>query len=132
MNTLIRRAMFATAIALSAISLAQAAGAKHAPTQARGYLIANYDIHDQPTYQKYLDAAVALAPKFKAKVIVYNMKSTGVEGSPKAATVIAEFPTLADAQRFYYSPEYTEVKKMRIASTDGIVVLSEGVAPPQK
>ncbi|WP_241152004.1 DUF1330 domain-containing protein, partial [Pseudomonas viridiflava] len=35
---------------------------------------------------------------------------------------IAEFPSLADAERFYNSPEYTAAKKLRIAATEGSVV----------
>ena len=45
---------------------------------------------------------------------------------------IAEFPSLADAQRFYNSPEYTAARKFRVASTAGSVVITEGFVPPKQ
>jgi uncharacterized protein (DUF1330 family) len=42
---------------------------------------------------------------------------------------IAEFPSLAEAQRFYHSPEYTAAKKLRMAATEGSVVITEGYVP---
>lgn len=44
---------------------------------------------------------------------------------------ISEFPSLADAQRFYSSPEYTAAKKFRMASTKGSVVITEGFVRPK-
>jgi uncharacterized protein (DUF1330 family) len=40
---------------------------------------------------------------------------------------VAEFPGVAEAERFYNSPEYTAARKFRIASTEGSVVLVEGL-----
>lgn len=100
--------------------------------QPHGYMIANYDIKDQATFQQYMNAAGPLAPKFGGKVIVFNLKAPAVEGQPKSVMAIAEFPSLADAQRFYNSPEYTAAKKFRIAATEGSVVITEGFAPAQQ
>lgn len=114
------------AMALSATVYAQSA-------QPPGYMIANYTITDQAGFQRYMDAAGPLAPKYGGKIIVFNMNATAVEGKPKSVMAIAEFPSLADAQRFYNSPEYTAARKYRIESTEGSVVITEGfVAPPQK
>jgi uncharacterized protein (DUF1330 family) len=44
---------------------------------------------------------------------------------------IAEFPNFADVERYYHSPEYSEVKKLRIASTEGWALMTEGFVPPQ-
>jgi len=66
------------------------------------------------------------------KVSVFNTGALAVEGQPKSVMAIAEFPTLADAQRFYNSPEYSEAKKLRIAATEGSVVITEEFVLPAK
>lgn len=122
MKKLVTGAVTALIIAFATTGYAQNA-------QAPGYMIANYEIKDQATFQKYMDAAGPLAPKYNGKVTIFNLKSTGVEGAPKSVMAIAEFPSLTQAQRFYNSPEYSEAKKLRIASTEGSVVITEGFVP---
>lgn len=94
-----------------------------------GYMIANYQINDQATFQRYMEAAGPLAPKYGGKVIVFNLNATAVEGKPKSVMAIAEFPSLVEAQRFYNSPEYIAAKKLRMAATEGSVVITEGYVP---
>jgi uncharacterized protein (DUF1330 family) len=94
-------------------------------------MIANYTIHDQATFQKCMDAAGPIASRYNGKVTIFNLNAKRVEGSPKTVIAVAGFPSLADAERFYNSPEYSEAKKLRIASTEGSVVIAEGL-PPQK
>jgi uncharacterized protein (DUF1330 family) len=95
--------------------------------QPHGYMIANYTIKDQETFKKYMEAAGSLAPKYKGKVIIYDVKGRTLEGNPKSVIAVAEFPSVADAELFYNSPEYTAARKFRIASTEGSVVLAEGI-----
>jgi uncharacterized protein (DUF1330 family) len=118
--------------ALASISLALGAVGCTRDSQPHGYMIANYNIKDPATFQKYMDAAGPLAPKYNGKVIVFNTNATAVEGQPKSVMAIAEFPSLADAQRFYNSPEYSEAKKLRIAATEGSVVITEQFVLPVK
>jgi uncharacterized protein (DUF1330 family) len=40
--------------------------------------------------------------------------------------IVLEFPSLAEAQRFYDSPEYAPVLKLRLANASGDVVLVDG------
>jgi uncharacterized protein (DUF1330 family) len=48
-----------------------------------------------------MDAAGPIPPKYNGKVIVFNLDAKKVEGSPKTVMAVAEFPSLADAERFY-------------------------------
>ena len=138
MNKLIARAIIGVAIILAAAtgqaqdakptSQAPAVTAKAAP----GYLIANFTIRDPAMFQKYREAVRPISIKYKAKPIVFNSNARTVEGTSQKVTVIVEFPSFADVESFYFSPEYTEVKKLRIASTEGSVVLTEGFVPPQQ
>lgn len=134
MNTSIIRTIVGLAIALVAAT-GQAQEAKPAsPASAavppRGYLLANYTIHDQETFKKYMEAAGPLAPKFNGKVIIYDVTARTLEGTPRSIVAVAEFPSVAEAERFYDSPEYIAARQLRIASTEGSVVLAAGL-PPQ-
>ena len=119
--------------AAAAIFLALAATgyAQKSQPQPHGYLIANYEITDPETYQKYLEAAAPLVSQYNGTITIFNLNSTAVEGNPKPVMAIAEFPSLADVERYYHSPEYSEVKQLRIASTQGWALISEGFVPPQ-
>ena len=138
MNSLIARIVVALTVALAA-STGHAQDAKSpsaSPATAGkavpGYLISSFTIRDQATFQKYLDAVRPLTPRYKGKAVVFNVNVRKVEGNPHTVMAVIEFPSLADVERFYFSPEYTEVKKLRIASTEGSVVLTEGFVPPQQ
>jgi uncharacterized protein (DUF1330 family) len=99
---------------------------------APGYMIANYTIKDDDGFKKYMEEAGPLAPKFGGKIIVFNMNATAVEGEPKKVIAIAEFQSVAEARRFYDSPEYTAARKFRVASTEGSVIITEGFVPPKQ
>jgi uncharacterized protein (DUF1330 family) len=138
MNSLIARTVIGLTIALAA-TVGQAQGAMspadvpvNAAKAVPGYLIANFTIRDPAMFQKYRDAVRPISLKYKGKAVVYNANARKVEGNPQMVTAVIQFPSLADVESFYFSPEYTEVKKLRIASTEGSVVLTEGVVPPQQ
>jgi len=127
-------AILAIAIAFGAASYAPAPArtlsSPAKPAEPHGYLVANYTIHDQSTYHKYMETAGPLASKYGGKVIIYDVDTRTLEGSPKSVISIAEFPSVADAERFYNSPEYTVARKFRVASTEGSVLLAESSLPP--
>ncbi len=126
MKAIITQFLLAIAFVLAATGHAQAP----TPTvQPHGYMVISYDIKDQVMFQKYMDAAGSLAANYNGKVTIFNMKVKGVEGKPRSVFGMVEFPNLADAQRFYNSPEYTAARKFRSAATRGTstVILTEGL-----
>lgn len=119
--TLVLAAAFATAVGYAQDMV-------NGAPPPKGYMIANYTIKDQKTFQKYMDAASPVLPKFNGKVIIFDVTSRSIEGNPKSVVAVAEFPTVAEALRFYNSPGYTAAKQFRIASTEGgSVVIAEGL-----
>ncbi|MFZ6769902.1 DUF1330 domain-containing protein [Undibacterium sp. Di26W] len=144
MNKHIARAFIGISIGLSTAFAATAGQAQNvepsqpapattanAASAVPGYLIANFTIRDQAMFQKYREAVRPISLKYKGKAIVFNANAQKVEGNPQAVIVVVEFPSLADVERFYFSPEYTEVKKLRIAATEGSIVLTEGLVLPR-
>lgn len=127
MKKLLTRIILSAAIASGATSV-QAQDIAPA-TQPHGYIVATYDITDQAMFDKYMAAApLSLLDKYHGKMLVFNMSVKGVEGQPRSVFGMVEFPSLADAKRFYYSPEYTAARQLRIKSTKGNVIFLEGMA----
>ena len=106
--------------------------AQQAPGAApRAYMIGSYDIKDQAGFQQYIKAASPLVTQYGGRVIVYNPNVTAIEGSARSVIAIAEFPSLADAQRYYNSPEYTAARQFFTKSTEGFRIITEGAGLPQ-
>ena len=91
-------------------------------------MIGSYDIKDQAVFQQYIEAASPLVTQYGGRVIVYNPNVTAIEGSSRSVIAIAEFPSLADAQRYYNSPEYTAARAIRQRYSTGKLLFVEGVA----
>ncbi len=52
-----------------------------------------------------------------------------VEGAGPGAVVLMEFPSLADAQDWYNSPEYQKILHLRVNNSISDLILVEGVSP---
>jgi uncharacterized protein (DUF1330 family) len=93
----------------------------------KGYLIANLDIQDQPTFQRYREEVLPLIHKFGGRYIVRGGEVENLEGHlGLKRLVILEFPSIEAARTFYNSREYQPVKEIRLKSTDSEVVLVAG------
>ena len=90
-----------------------------------GYMIANYEIKNQAIFQKYMDAAGTLAPKYNGAVTIFDFNAKILEGNGKPVFGVAEFNSLDEAEKFYYSLEYTAARRFRITSTEGTVLLAQ-------
>ncbi len=94
----------------------------------KGYLVANIDVKNHEGYEAYRKAAEHLVKKYGGHYLVRGGKVDELEGEMKAGRlVILEFPSLADAERFYRSPEYRDVIKLRQQNaTTHMLLLVEG------
>jgi uncharacterized protein (DUF1330 family) len=96
-------------------------------TSPKGYLIATFTIHDQDTFQKYVEAGGHLAEKFNGRVILFDTNPKIVEGKSEAIVALMEFETHEDLERFYNSPEYTAARQFRIEATTSTIILAKGL-----
>ncbi len=97
----------------------------------KGYLIANYTIHDPNTYQKYVETVMPVIAKYGGKLIVGDFELKKLEGSPMQGVVMVEFESVDAAERFYNSPEYMEKKNLRLSSTKGWVAIGREFTAPK-
>jgi len=102
------------------------------------YLVCMVRVDDAETYRKYTAQTPALINKHGGRFLVRGGAVETIEGPEfNDRLVILEFPSKEAVKTFYGSPEYQEVMKFRIASSDATFLLAEGtpadqVAPDDK
>jgi len=93
------------------------------------YLIAMVKVNDVETYQKYTALTPAIAKKYGGKFLARAGAVEAIEGEPfNDRLVIVEFPSKEALHKWYASEEYQAVLKYRHASSEGRILVIEGVA----
>jgi uncharacterized protein (DUF1330 family) len=93
------------------------------------YIIARVDVTDWTLYREYTKATPEVIAKYGGKFIVRGGEIVTLEGEPETRRlVVIEFPSLARAQEFFNSPEYTKVKELRAGAAIGQFLAVEGSA----
>jgi uncharacterized protein (DUF1330 family) len=93
------------------------------------YLIAFIEIRDPERYREYTLHTPRVIAAFGGRMIVRNGERVVLEGpADPRRVVVVEFPTLADATRFYASPEYTAVRRLREGAGEAQIIAIDGFA----
>ena len=93
------------------------------------YIIARVDVTDWNRYREYTQATPAAIEHFGGKFIVRGGEIVTLEGPLEThRIVVIEFPSLQRAKEFYYSEEYSKVKKLRERAATGQFLAMEGYA----
>ena len=78
------------------------------------YMIARVNVTDWDRYNEYIKVTPGIIAKFGGRFIARGGETITFEGpEEKWRIVVVEFPDLEKAKEFYYSPEYTDAKKIR-------------------
>ena len=94
-----------------------------------GYLIANLDIKDAAIFDQYRQKVSPIIAQYGGRYLVRGGVAETLEGTlPLKRLVVLEFPSLDAARRFYHSPDYAPVMKLRLASAQSEIVLVDGYA----
>jgi uncharacterized protein (DUF1330 family) len=92
------------------------------------YVIANVEVTDPARYDEYRKRVPATLVPYGGRFVVRGGAHEVVEGGwQPRRLVVLEFPSLAQARRWYDSEEYREPKALRLAAARTEVVLVEGV-----
>jgi len=91
------------------------------------YVIAEIEVTDPAGYEEYRKQVLAVVTKYGGKFIVRGGTIDAREGgwNPKRL-VLVEFPSLAQAQKWYDSPEYAPLIKLRQKASKGRLIIVEG------
>lgn len=93
----------------------------------KGYIIGHITVTDPQAYQEYIIRDTPIIESYGGKPIVRGGEAITMDGPAYARHVIFEFPDFASAKALYDDPEYTEVRKIREANAESMIVLVEGV-----
>ena len=92
------------------------------------YVIAETDVHDQAQYDRYKAAAPETIAAYGGRYVARGGELEVLEGDwTPTRLVILEFDDLEAARRWYRSPEYEEVKRLREGAATMRFVAVEGV-----
>lgn len=96
-----------------------------------GYVIVEVRVTNPEPYAAYRDLAGASVARHGGRFLVRGGAVTPLEGewTPERFVVI-EFPSVDAARAFYYSEDYQDALKVRLANSEGRAFIVEGYAPP--
>ena len=93
----------------------------------KGYLYAEFTVHDAPEFEKYRENVAAVSAAFGGRYVVRRGEPVVLDGewSPKRLVII-EFDSPEQVRAFYNSPAYQAILPHRLRSTHGHVLLLTG------
>lgn len=95
-----------------------------------GYLIANITVTDPDRYRPYRDQVIPVIEQYGGRYLIRAEAVRPVEGAFDFDwLVVIAFPTLDAVHRFYNSPEFAPLLRLRTETTRSNVALVEGFAP---
>jgi uncharacterized protein (DUF1330 family) len=95
------------------------------------YFIVNLDVRDPEKFETYRAGVPAVIERYGGRYLVRGGELHPVEGDPRfKRLVVLEFPSTEAARRFYDSPEYAPLLRLRQESATSDIVLVEGWSPP--
>jgi uncharacterized protein (DUF1330 family) len=95
-----------------------------------GYVIAEVEITDPTTLQKYGEKAPQIVASFNGHYAVRGGDVQALEGEPpKGYIVVIGFDSVQKAREWYDSPAYAAIRPFRQSSTKSRLFIVEGEAP---
>jgi uncharacterized protein (DUF1330 family) len=92
------------------------------------YVIVRINVNNWDQYKEYMTLTPGIIAKYDGRFIVRGGETVTLEGpEEKWRIVVVEFPDLAKAKEFYYSPEYTDARKIREGAALAQFVAVSGV-----
>jgi uncharacterized protein (DUF1330 family) len=116
---------------LAGVSIGVAGGAIRAQ-QAKtppGYVIAEVEVTDLATMQKYGEKVPETLAAFNHHYVVRSSKTQSLEGEPAKGVVMIAFDSVEKAREWYDSPAYAAIRPIRQRAAKGRIFIVEGLAP---
>ena len=93
---------------------------------APGYVIAEVDVTDQATFQKYAEKAPGTIAQYGGHYVIRGGKFDSIEGDAPKRFVVIQFDSVEKAKAWEDSPEYDAIKPIRHSSAKSRVFIIEG------
>ena len=92
------------------------------------YVIANVTVKDPVRYEDYRRLVTPTIAKYGGRFIARGGRVEVLEGDwHPGRLVLLEFPSIEAAREWWSSPEYSEAKLIRQATSEGTLLILEGV-----
>ncbi len=93
-----------------------------------GYVLTDSEVTDEALFAEFLERVPATVDAYGGKYLVRGGATEVMEGDRTPHfTVVVEFDSVEQARKWLNSPEYTDVKEIRLRSANTNVVVAEGV-----
>jgi uncharacterized protein (DUF1330 family) len=93
------------------------------------YVIAEVDVTDRTTMQKYGEKVPETLAPFIHRYLVRGGKTQSLEGEAPKGIVVIAFDSAEKARGWYDSPAYEAIKPIRQSSAKSRIFIVEGIAP---
>lgn len=94
------------------------------------YVVADIDVTDAGKYEDYKRLVPATIAQYGGRYLTRGGATAPLEGGwTPPRVVILEFPSVAQAQTWYASPEYAKAKAARAGAAFARIVIVEGLPP---
>lgn len=92
------------------------------------FVIAMVDVKDAARYEGYRQMVLPTITAYGGRFVARGGRTEVLEGAwTPRRVVIVEFPSVERAKAWWASPEYAEAKALRQATSDGTLIVIEGV-----
>jgi uncharacterized protein (DUF1330 family) len=92
------------------------------------FLVDILEVKDAPEFEEYKKRVGAVVERFGGRYRIVGGNPQIAEGNWRPTfPVLIEFPSLAEARRWYDSEDYRELKEMRFASARANALFLEGL-----
>jgi uncharacterized protein (DUF1330 family) len=91
-----------------------------------GYVVAEVDVTDPATFQKYAAKAPGTIEQYGGHYVIRGGKSDSIEGDAPKRFVVIQFDSMEKAKAWEDSPEYDAIKPIRHSSAKSRVFIIEG------
>ena len=91
------------------------------------YVIGEIEVTDPALYEDYRKQVLAVVTQYGGRFIVRGGKAEPLEGGWAPKRIVAlEFPSMAQAKKWYGSSEYAPLIELRQNASRGKLILVEG------
>lgn len=94
------------------------------------YLIGNFSVTDPALMAEYRQKAGPIRQRYGGEITTRVSDLTPVEGTAQSVLIVIRFPSMAQAEAFYYDPDYEPAKALRIRATEGGFLALVPETPP--
>ena len=93
----------------------------------KAYWIAHVHVTDEEAYGRYAKLAGPAIAKHGGKFLARAGRYVQLEGNDRSRNVVAEFPSLEDAEACYRGPDYQEAMSYAKGASERDLMIVEGV-----